>query len=335
MTAGVQMFSLRNFKNKAKLVSDFCTRLPAVRFILPMSREETLCNPIPKCLAQVTFSPQMRRNMARRRQGYFYRAFFKPDQLDLLGQLDAQIGVDGRWLGYAQAWHKVNWEHSPHCVINEFVCGEIGRFLRLPIPPFAITSFDSDGHSRVFSSLDFNFERHRLPPVLPDVCAERLPDLCSGILVFDVLIANSDRHDSNLLSNSVDRPTQLIVFDHDQALLGNQLGGIQRLSELKDRMGITGGTVSNGNRHCLLGELQTSKYLDARIDRVKWIPEWYVRDICHTAVNDGIATGALAEAVLEFLLHRIRNIDALIYRNRSHFDRIDDWRDHQWTLPLR
>lgn len=78
------------------------------------------------------------RDVVKRRK-YFYRAFWKPDQLELLGTLDAGLSADGRGLGYAQAWHRGKSERSPYAVPNEYICGELGRFLRLPVPPFAIT----------------------------------------------------------------------------------------------------------------------------------------------------------------------------------------------------
>jgi hypothetical protein len=68
------------------------------------------------------------------RSKHHYRAVFYPDQLGI-----AAPGPDGRGLGYTQAWHRTNWSASPYCIVNEMIAAEIGYFLRLPIPPFAVT----------------------------------------------------------------------------------------------------------------------------------------------------------------------------------------------------
>ncbi|MGH7136016.1 MAG: hypothetical protein ACREHD_09765, partial [Pirellulales bacterium] len=69
----------------------------------------------------------------------------------------------------------------------------------------------------LFSSLDFNFNREKLPPVVPDICVQRLLRDCTGVLLFDIWIANEDRHDANLLVDKVGAPGEMMVFDHDQA----------------------------------------------------------------------------------------------------------------------
>ena len=54
---------------------------------------------------------------------------------------------------------------------------------------------------------------------------QRLPDVCTGIVLFDVLIANCDRHDDNLVVDNDIAPREIYVYDHDIALFGYWAGG--------------------------------------------------------------------------------------------------------------
>lgn len=270
--------------------------------------------------------------MAPPRGRYFYRAYFKPDQLGLLKELHSGFDSNGRGLGYAKTWHRTNWDFSPRCVANEFICAELGRYLRLPIPPSCISRVEDGVDIQVFSSLDFNCERATLPEILPDVVCAAMPHLSCGVITFDILIANNDRHNRNLLTNDVLKPSQLLVFDHDQALTGGEHGGIERLEDIQDRIGISGGTVSSGNRHCLLSEISTSIYFKEWTDRVQEIPDWVIEDICKTALSEKIINGALCKALIKFIKHRRDKIDRLIHGNRPQFESINDWKDYQWPL---
>jgi hypothetical protein len=103
---------------------------------------------------------------------------------------------------------KCNSVDSPYFVPNEYFCGELGRFLRLPIPPCALLSAPDHEVTQWFASLDFNYMGNSLPPVLPEKVVEFLPDLSTGVIVFDVLVANGDRHPANLAVDAVYRPTR-------------------------------------------------------------------------------------------------------------------------------
>src|SRR5437870_4409384 len=128
---------------------------------------------------------------------FIYRARFNTDQLASLTGLSRGLSASGQGLGYTQAYFKSNTTASPYCIASEVICGRIGQFLGLPVPPFAVAIAD-DGRP-LFASLDFNFTRQTYPPVLPDQCIASLEDLCAGVLAFDILIANEDRHDANLV----------------------------------------------------------------------------------------------------------------------------------------
>src|SRR5947209_14413725 len=58
-----------------------------------------------------------------------YRACWGTGQLDAFRWMNRRPGAAGRGLGYAQAWHRKNAQHSPYCVVNEFICARIGSML--------------------------------------------------------------------------------------------------------------------------------------------------------------------------------------------------------------
>lgn len=271
--------------------------------------------------------------MARTEFKYFYRACFKPNHLDVFKEFHSEINNRGMALGYAQVWHKANVkDESPYSVPNEFICGEIGRFLRLPIPPFAITHAN-DGHLTLFSSLDFNFSRAKLPPIDPESCVEKLAPLCTGVLLFDILIANEDRHDENILVDNVAKPKQMHVYDQNQALFGGTLTvGRKRFKKLRDRLGITGSSVTGGNPHVFLDVLNTTEFFGEWFNRIHAIPEWFVKDVCNFANVELALTKEEADDAADFIIHRRSTIEDIVFRNRSEFTAISDWGDEGTLL---
>jgi hypothetical protein len=70
----------------------------------------------------------------------------------------------------------------PFTVANEYVCGQLGRLLGLPIPPgFTVVA----GGTVYHVSMDFNLAGQALPPADAAALVAHDPDLASGIVVFD------------------------------------------------------------------------------------------------------------------------------------------------------
>jgi len=84
---------------------------------------------------------------------------------------------------------------EPHIVGNELVCNMIARTLLLPCPPGALLQKNGEVY---FCSLDFNTAGQGLPPFSPRAVTGALPELSWGVLLFDVLVMNGDRHASRL-----------------------------------------------------------------------------------------------------------------------------------------
>ena len=105
-------------------------------------------------VAHPVFTP-----MATQRRKYLFKAFINPDPLGFSQEHKPWVR------GYIAARHK--WDRrdeSPYCVANESICAELGRFIDLPIPPYAITRTVSDEFSdrNLISFLDFNWEQRNL-----------------------------------------------------------------------------------------------------------------------------------------------------------------------------
>jgi hypothetical protein len=253
-------------------------------------------------------------------------------------RLVVRAGINLDQLGFAKAlargecegdlparhkWNRLN--ESPYCVANEFICGKLADHIGLPIPPFAITQSDLVPGKNIFSTLNFNFDGRQLRPVLPEFLVSHLPELCAGVVAFDILVMNADRHDENLAVDNLSQPTAMQVFDHDVALFGWTAGeGIKRLEKLNGRLGITQGAVSQGNRHILLDAITTTKHFRPWTDRIFSIPISYIQTLCRQAIAYGI-TAAEADAAEKALTVRKSEIAGLITRHRAQFKGITRW----------
>jgi len=263
--------------------------------------------------------------VAKKPGQFFYRAKFRENASGL--QLP---GRDGRALGYVPAYHRVATNYSPFCIPNELICYTLGRFLGLPIPPCSITFFNDQPY---FSCLDFNpnenedEDEDETPAINPDVCAVKFPWECTGILFFDILVANPDRHEGNLAVDDIDNPKELIVYDHDQALFGggNDPIGVPRLRTLWDRPGITGGEATGGSECCLLRSLSTIEYFNEWRNRIEDIPNWFIKDTCNSVIGIGAEKNE-AKEVTAFLVHRKNTIRNLVQLCKYAAPLIATWR---------
>jgi hypothetical protein len=160
---------------------------------------------------------------------------------------------------------------------------------------------------------------------IPNTVFNNHQNLCTGILLFDILIANPDRHIGNLKVDSAVNPKRVWIIDHERALCGVFKGDSQaRLTSLEDRLGISGGSVTGQNRHCLLDVINTSKYIMDWIHRINTIPRWFIHDACMRIIRVGIDSRT-ARALCRFLDTRKGKVQTLIKNNKSEFTKIFDW----------
>lgn len=167
--------------------------------------------------------------------------------------------------------------------------------------------------------MNFNLTGNSLPPVDTRACADQLPDLSTGLVIFDAFIANCDRHRANFAVDFGAKPPRMSVFDHSHALFGYEAGqGQARLAAMKGRLGLTGGPHTGGNRQCLLEHLKTADFLDKWVGRVEKIPDFFIEDVCGEAVGLGI-DHAEAMAATDFQKDRRDNLRKILAQNKQEF----------------
>lgn len=220
---------------------------------------------------------------------------------------------------------KKNGPKAPYCVANEVVSGEIGRFLGLPVPPSGVV-YPPTGNDLFFASLDFNLTGNTLPPLNTTKCVQLLPELSAGVLLFDILIANSDRHGRNLSVDFSSRPPAMNVFDHGHSLFGSIQGqAVARLEKLRDRLAISAGSRTAGNRHCLLDQINTDAHFGHWLERIRLIPDYVIEDLCGELPGLG-SSKAEAVAACEFLKVRRLRMQQIVEGNKAEFTGIRSWR---------
>ncbi len=222
-------------------------------------------------------------------------------------------------LGYA----KLNSSGGPACVANEYVCGRLGELIGLPVPPGAVIK-GPPGVAPAWVTLSFSDVP--LPPIDPAEVARRVPALAAEVVVFDVLIANEDRHPRNLAFFSADR--RLEVFDHSHALLGAGAGaGIGRLDRVRDAFVVDG--ASGGNTHCLLDRLTDAMAVKRAVELAqREVRDLAVRRVCGEAERLGIGLAKGDGAMLaDHIISRRQRLDQIIRSNLTAFRAIPvaDW----------
>jgi len=240
-----------------------------------------------------------------------------------------KIGVAGSRHLTIAAVGKQNMPGEPYCIPNEMICGALGRFLCLPVPPSGVMSKE-DGESW-FASLNFNLTGNDLPPVTPAECVSKLPSLSAGILLFDIWIANPDRHTKNLALDSFAKPPLMSVFDHGHALFGYAKDkGKERLAarESKNSLGISwkheDPIESGKNRHCLLDVVNSDEHFNHWMERIELTPDFYIEEVCRDALPYGLNIDECAAAI-DFLKKRRATIRNLVDTNKSEFTAITKW----------
>jgi hypothetical protein len=213
-------------------------------------------------------------------------------------------------------------DDSPYLIPNEWIASHIGTFLRLPIPPFGLVRKET--HKGMFVSMRFGRKESQPKDMMPGPCVRNDPDLCTGILLFDILVANGDRHRGNLKVDDPNNPQQIWVFDHDRGIFGVEAGqGAVRLGRLLTKLGVSDGNAAGDSPNCLLKVVADARLFGPWIDRIFSIPDWFINEICDE-VNDWVTADEL-EAAKSFLRYRKRALTEIINNNRLQFSSIKDW----------
>lgn len=228
---------------------------------------------------------------------------------------------DSYWLFHRSCARASN--RNPYLLANEWICANLGWQIRLPIPPFALMRKNTS--PRFFASLDFGVRETTPTDMVPHKLVSAMPRVATGVIVFDVFIANPDRHEGNLKVDNPHRPTALEVFDHDCALLGSnkKRHGVSRLKHVTGQLGLCKG-ITGGNFHKLASPLTSNCYMHEWISRIDFIHNSFIEDICSEARDLGISKEE-AEATSFFLKERKQHISDIINSNKHFFDGATQW----------
>lgn len=205
----------------------------------------------------------------------------------------------------------------PYEVANEYICAELARQLRLPVPASFVVELPGEESTPAFAALAFNLGGGRTPPIDPGVAVREEPELCTAVVLFDAWVVNTDRHAGNISFQVARPPHRLNVFDHSHALFRWS----DSLTYCVNELGITG---DRGNRHCLLNALPTAQYIPGWLERIARIPEYIVSEVLRDAVELGLPQ-QLAEDGARFLIDRRTRLPGIVAAHRGEFPAVTDW----------
>jgi hypothetical protein len=235
----------------------------------------------------------------------------------------AQLG------GYA----KVPTAGAPFVVINEFVASRLGAAAGLPVPPGCLIGNHASGDV-AWVTLSYLPSHRMVPPVDPAVVATGFPALAAGVVVFDFVIGNTDRHNGNLAlvsgpvlsSAGPSQQERLEVFDHSHAVVNNGIhNGVVSasgyLSANKDQFIISG--------NCLLAHITSLDNLMAWGRRVRsLLPDDVIDEVCaEAAMITGSFTASDAAALGDFLKTRRDTVEDVLRKHAASFPAVpaSDW----------
>jgi hypothetical protein len=216
-------------------------------------------------------------------------------------------------------------EGVPFVAANEFVANRIAAILGIPVAPGYLLKIPSN--EVYFINVNFNPTGTNLPPVRPPELVKKLPRICAGVVIFDILIGNPDRHPRNLAH--FDKKQQLAVFDHSHSLFGISPGyGASRLTWLNQSLGCIGEQEPfglTGNRHCLIDHIPESGWLLEWLERVRLIPDYFFEDVCNDVLQVTDITRAEADSLREYLVKRRNGMSLLLTKHQDQFTALTQW----------
>jgi hypothetical protein len=140
-----------------------------------------------------------------------------------------------------------------------------------------------------FASLNFNPTGAPLLPIIPPIFINTFRPQLASIVVFDIFIANTDRHARNI-SADYGKPS-FGLFDHSIALFGLSASGSGKahLAHITNDAGIW--------NHPVIAGVNDEESLVEAVARVESIPDYSLRAVVSEAANCG--TGRLRRATFD------------------------------------
>jgi hypothetical protein len=203
---------------------------------------------------------------------------------------------------------KRNNPDSPYLVANEIVAARIGQCLGVPVPSFGVVEKD---HVFYFFGWHFALAGEETPPIDPRRLCELMPTEALGIVAFDMLIANEDRHEWNVEARLARKPHEVVVYDHERALLGSHPGrGVRRLEEVRDELVID--RPPGDPQHCLVGHVRDASSLFIWSESLRQLPRLCVANAAAEARRYGGITVNEELALVDYIMRRREVVPVLL-----------------------
>jgi hypothetical protein len=200
---------------------------------------------------------------------------------------------------------------EPYIVANEIFCNSIARILLLPCPPGA--TLDKEGEPYFFS-LDFNLAGQALPPASASAIVALDPRLAWGIILFDTLVMNGDRHGMNIAHDTTTQKVQ--IFDHSHAFLRPQ-------GDITATLAANDGNICIGG-HCLAAEINTVDGLEMWIDRISKIPDYFIDGLIEASLLVGLPEAHKNECADFMKKRRSTILDIIIKDEEAAFPKLPE-----------
>lgn len=189
--------------------------------------------------------------------------------------------------------------------------------------PAGVLSQDSEKKLH-YLSLNVGQEGRELPPIIPPDFCEEEPWWAAGIAVFDVWIANADRHRENLSRDTTfdSEPPRVSVFDHGHALFGTDPPtGVERLELAEKSLGCVDDEQCIARDSCLIDQALDPGLMDEWVQRIVQVPPFVIRDVCREiSETPGLNVDRLAaDKLARWLEARASKLGDLICQNRTRF----------------
>jgi hypothetical protein len=197
---------------------------------------------------------------------------------------------------------------QPYVVSNELLCNRIAASLLLPCPPGALVEKEDEIY---FFSLDFNVSGQALPPASAQRIVVERPRLAWGIVLFDILVMNGDRHAQNIAHDRANGSVR--IFDHSHAFAGVS-------GDIGATMPARVETLNIGG-HCLAAEVSLPDGFEMWCSRIKSLPDFLFQGAVEEACNLGYP-GEHAGLCIDTLQKRRNSIDKLVKDNLSSFPKL-------------
>ena len=219
------------------------------------------------------------------------------------------IGVTGAiHVGIAGIAKKAT-AHDTYTIVNEMVCSHLARALFLPCPPGALIEKSSE---KYFFSLDFNMSGMALPPADAAAIVAAHPRLAWGIIAFDCLVMNKDRHSQNIAHDTMTNQVQ--IFDHSHAFLGPGNGDISTILAGRD-----------GNLcidcHCLAKEINDHDGRELWSQRIASLPDFFIEELVQATTEVGLPSDKKEDCVA-FLKKRKIEVGSILSSNVASFPKL-------------